>query len=549
MLAFPNSRSRFSDVWSRAVQEASPDPQGAVGQLMAYIAEFFGCEQIDNARVRNCASFVFDLTPLGFSGMGWNVLIVSHPPENDDEARWQADFLAEQKQAADSIGFCFHLYLSDDRPRRNPYVPSSQDAVFFCRHDLEAIFASPIPKMALAAAIRRQTSVSRQCPFNTSQEASGAMFYGRRSELALLVEELKKSVAIHGARRLGKTSLLRQACRILRGRFATDRSPRAFYFNCVNWSNYAFATSQLAHQIDPKRELRLDKGGKNVEYMLERCSRNGTRPLYLFLDEVDKLIDFDALNGWRFFSLLASAKGAGYIRIVLAGYRSISRLVYGQVAPRALEPTHARDAATSVETPLLLALEPMRLSPLERRDADALLADPLKFTDVQICQEQQVLDRVWQATIGHPFLTQFIGQQFFRMAVDRNPYAISPDDVTVVEQGADLREFLETHFLESTAHNGTPVPTERACGFIFAHSDSKEWTEQDFWECCDKHGIPLGRDPAGIVHRALKNLTDAQILTPSHGRLSFAFPMMRQVLVNAYPDVSKGLRALGAVGL
>jgi hypothetical protein len=539
-------RTRFPEIWSRLIKEDPPDPRGAAGDLMALIEETFGCEQIDHVVVNRAASFLFDLRPLGFSGLGWNIVVVSHPPANNDEASWQAEFLAEQKQAADSIGFCFHLYLANERPPKNKFVASSQDAVFLSRNDLEQIFAAPIPKMAFAAIVRSQTPLSRLCPFNTSQEASGAMFYGRRPELSLLVDELDKSVAIEGARRLGKTSLLRHAYRTLRSRYnSTGDRPRVFYFNCLTWSNYATACLSLAHQIDPKREQRLEKADRNIEYMLERASRGGTRPLYVFFDEVDRLIDLDAASNWRFFSLLAWAKAAGYIRFVVGGYRSVSRLVLGQQSQRtAVFGPLAESTPPPVDTPLLLAMELLHLKPLERKDADSLLCDPLKIADVTLRNEQAILDRVWKATIGHPFLIQFIGQQLYRIAVERTPHYITPEDVALVEESADLREFLETHFIENTHQNGFPVTQERACAFLFAHSQAASWSELDFWEACKKHRVPLGHDELGTIHRAVKNLEDAQVLTRAHGRSSFAFPMMRQVLMTALPDVTKGLRAL-----
>lgn len=543
-------RTRFPEIWTRLNKEDPPDPRGAAGDLMSLIEETFGCEQIDHVVVNRAASFLFDLRPLGFSGLGWNIVVVSHPPTTNEEASWQAEFLAEQKQAADSIGFCFHLYVANERPPKNKYVASSQDAVFLSRSDLEQIITAPIPKMAFAAIVRSQTPLSRLCPFNTSQEASGAMFYGRRTELSLLVDELDKSVAVQGARRLGKTSLLRHSYRTLRSRYNTGERPRVFFFNCLTWSNYATACLSLAHQIDPKLEQRLEKAERNIEYMLERTSRGGTRPLYLFFDEVDRLIDLDAASNWRFFSLLAWAKAAGYIRFVVGGYRSVSRLVLGQQSQRTSTFGPLADTTPPpVDTPLLLAMELLRLKPLDRKDADALLCDPLKIAEVTLRNEQAIVDRVWKATIGHPFLIQFIGQQFYRIAVERTPHFITPDDVSLVEESADLREFLETHFIENTHQNGFPVTQERACAFLFAHSEAANWSELDFWEACKQHRVPLGHDELGTIHRAVKNLEDAQILTRSHGRSSFAFPMMRQVLVAALPDVTKGIRALVGGGL
>ena len=537
-------RTRFTELWPRVLRESPPNPEGAVGELMALLEECLDVEQIQHAIVGEAASFLFDLSSLGFSGMGYNVLIVSPPPANTEEERWQADFLLEQKHAIDSIGFCFHLYLTNTRPERNAFVGTMQEAVFLGREDLEAIFSAQVPKAAFAAMIRRQTPVSQLCPFNTNREALGAMFKGRRAELATLIEDLSTSVALQGARRIGKTSLLRQGYTSLRNRYLSEGRQRVFYFNCLTWASYSHACYMLAHKIDIKRELRVERGSKNIEYMLERCSHGGTKPLYLFFDEVDALIDLDAAQDWPFFRLLAWAKDEGFVRFVLAGFRSISRLVYGQHE----HPAHRRSgtipSTTITESPLLLALETITLNPLTRKEADQLLIEPMKSTEMQIQNEPDVLNRVWKGTSGYPFLVQFFGQHLFKIGAERNPPSISVEDVAEVEESAKLHEFLETHFIENTLQNGIPVSEERICAFLFAHAEEANWTEQDFWEACRQYQVPLGLDGLGTIHRAVKSLCDAQVLVYTHSRYAFAFPVMRTILTTSYPDVHKAIRAL-----
>ena len=77
-----NLKSRLAEVWPRAVRERPPNPAGAVGELIALFELFLDVEQIQNVVVENAASFLFDLSSLGFSGMGYNVLVVSPPPRN-----------------------------------------------------------------------------------------------------------------------------------------------------------------------------------------------------------------------------------------------------------------------------------------------------------------------------------------------------------------------------------------------------------------------------------------------------------------------------------
>ena len=169
-------QARFAEIWPRALRELPPNPDGAVGDLAQLLEEFLDVEQVQHAAVGNAISFLFNLSSLGLSGLGWNVLVVSPPPNGDEEENWQAEFLAEQKHATDSIGYCFHLYLANAKPPKNRFVGVSQEAVFLARDDLVEIFSAQVPKMAFAAVVRKQTPVSRRCPFNTNHEASGAMF-------------------------------------------------------------------------------------------------------------------------------------------------------------------------------------------------------------------------------------------------------------------------------------------------------------------------------------------------------------------------------------
>lgn len=526
---------RFAQMWPQVLLEVPPDPSGMAGLLMNLIEECFEVEQIQNAISRNAAAFLFDLSPLGFSGMDYNVMVVSPPPADDQEARWQAEFLAEQKQATDSLGYCFHLYLSDQRPALNPHIPSSLDAVFLSRYELARIFAGPFPKMALAAAIREQIPVHRLNPFSTGIEAAGAMFHGRRTELTILVENLHKSIAISGARRIGKTSLLKRAYNILKNRLPDDRRKRVFCFNCLAWSSFWHCCYMLAHKIEPKCESRLDLGERNVWYMLERCSNYGARPLYLFFDEVDQLIDSDASRGWPFFNLLAAAKDAGFIRFVVAGYRSIPRLVYGQNGARATQSPAA--STPTPDTPLLLALEPLPLSPLTRKETESLLVQPVESLGITFSHKQEVIEQVWRSTIGNPFLVQFFGQHLFKRGSDRPSACIAPADVDAVERSSGLREFLETHFLEVTLHNGLPAALERTCALLFAHSSDVHWPEQAFLDACYEHDVPMYDDPLRMIHQAVNNLTRAQVLIDAGGKYSFAFPLMRSVLRDSYPQV------------
>lgn len=542
---------QFEDLWNRAVRESqvgylreSRVDREAVDQLMELVADFLDVEQIQNDTAQIASAYLYDMTALGFSGMDWNVFVVSRAPASEEEAASQAKFLYEQKCATDSIGFSFYLYLESERPPINPFVSVSLQAVFLSRAELETIFSASVPKMALAAIIRQQTPVARLCPFNTSQAASGAMFYGRRKELQILVEDLTKCVAIDGARRVGKTSLIKQAYRMLRPRYREDKQQQVFYFNCLTFEGYQSACYVLAHKIDPKREQRVDRSVKNIEYLLERRSRKGSKPLLLFFDEVDRLIDLDSINNWRFFSLLAAAKDQNHIRFALAGYRSVRRLTLGDRSLRGSQVDWTPSRIQPPDTPLLLQMASIRLGPLLKSEADRLLSDPLRACDVLLEKEANLQENVWQLTAGYPFFIQFVGQLLYNITVERGDQRLSVADLEIVEQSVELRRFLQTHFLENTLQNGAVVKVERCCAILLAHSDHGDWTEQDFWERCREHDVPLGPDSIATIHRAVTNLVDSQILATTGARHRFAFPAMRAVLTSCFPKKSVAIRAI-----
>jgi len=523
----------FSEVWERACAEAAPDPNHAAGDLMKELAELLKVEQIEYAKLPGGALFLLDLSSLGFSQMSLNVMMVSHPPANPDQERDQAELLQQYKNAVRSVGFCFQIVLDDKLPPPNPFISSSLDAVFISGADLRRLFASDVPHGVFFEIIRRQVRLENLCPFDTTHEARGAMFRGRRTELNRLVVNLSTHFVLSGARRIGKTSLLKRAHEALwRQRDFRDRT---FYFNCITWGDYLDCAHRLAHQIDPKREVRIDRSPRNLAYLLERSSSRGTKPLVLFFDEMDRVVDSDAAKGWPFFSVLAEGAGAHWIRIVFAGYRSMGHLTLGEISGHS-------PSASRPDTPFLGSLEPIALHPLSRGDTTDLLAEPFRSVGIPIRRGDVLLDRIWQGTSGYPFLVQFYGERLFIRATERTPTEVQLEDVEAVENSYELSDFLETHFLENTIDRGRPVASERLCAFLFAHHGVAEgWTEGDFLEYCRESGHELDLKE---IHDVLRNLYNAKVLSFCGGRYSFAFPLLRRILRQSFPDLESLLNSL-----
>jgi hypothetical protein len=113
-----------------------------------------------------------------------------------------------------------------------------------------------------------------------------------------------------------------------------------------------------------------------------------------------------------------------------------------------------------------------------------------------------------------------------------------------VTEGSEIAQFLESHFLENTIHEGMPSVSERACALLFAHSHDGQWNALDFLEACQRHHVTLGLDPFRTINHALRSLVDAQILALHRTKYDFAFPAMRQLLTDCYPRLDAALRVL-----
>lgn len=520
----------FNELWRNACEENTPQPDGAAGDLVAAFATLFDAEQVEFAQLGEAALFLCDLSKLGFAGMDLTVVMVTHPCEDLQANQALRELLRQYREAAESVGFCLHIVLSEQVNATRLF----DDVVTMCQAEMERLFASKLPAPTLFAVMCSQVDIRRLCPFNTSREARGVMFKGRRLELGQLTSALDTNFVVSGARRIGKTSLLRKAYDALRIR--SEFRGQTFYFNCITWGGFEDCCNRIAHLVEPKKELRMDKGLRNAAYMLQRRSLNGTKPLLFFFDELDRVVNRDATVGWPFFRLLAEATSSRWVRAVMAGYRSISRLTYGK---------DGKSFSSSMrdDTPFHGAIEELFLEPLSYEDTRSLILDPFDRIKISVHNTAEIHERVWQGTRGYPFLVQFYGEELYRNALHRGAQEISIVDLETIETGYRLSDFLESHFLENTIENGRPAKEERLCAFLYARANPPEpWAEGDFLAACQAEGYNLTIDK---IHRALRNLYHANIVAFENERYPFTFPLLGKILRTAFPDLNTVLNSLG----
>lgn len=520
----------FDSLWSAAVQESSPDPMGAAGELISALANRLEVEQVQYEKIHDAALFLLDLSPLGFTGFDINVVMVTHPPRTDEHHQSYAELLTDYHQRILKIGgFCFHLVLGPESPGFDRSASAMTGVVSLFEGDVGRLFHAPHPDSVMYGLIRNQIPLLDLCPFNTTLPAQGAMFIGRKQELHRLTTDLQRSYLVSGARRIGKTSLLQRAISQLHNR--RGFRDRAFYFYARNWNDWRDAVRRIAEAIEPKGQLRVELSPKNLTKILDRQSTRRGRPMPLFLDELDNLVRIDHAAGWPFFGILAEAMEARAIRLVCAGYRDVLRL--------------SRDSTS----PLCQKLEDLALSPLSHAECSELIQRPLENLGFQLRPREDVMDHVWFDTAGFPFMVQFFGKELFDLKAGAPGAAITPQDVERIANDSKLIDFIYEHFLENTRSGGVGQAAERACCFLLVEQLRKdrgggvhlEWDEGTFARVCHQHDFKLSMDE---VHESLRNLSHSAILRESGGKYHFAFPLIPKTLKRKFSTLSEALKML-----
>ena len=513
-------RAVFEELWREALREGQPNSDGAVGQLVKSLAEVLDVEQIQYSQLPGTLFFLFDLGMLGFKKLDLNVFMVAPPPENPqaiEELRRLSESYVSMTAAAD---LCFFLVLSPD-PISERLIPNDgENIVYLSGGDLRRLLTEQRPYAVLFEILERWHTLVPSCPYNRHGIARGAMFHGRKTDLNAIVYKDRKSFAVSGARRIGKSSLMKKAEQhMLRDK---GNEGHVFYFICLNWKSSIEALSQIAHKIDPKALKRIDKGsGYNFVEMLAQASRHGKDKLHFFFDEVDALIDIDSASNWLFFSNLLVAVEEDYIRVVFGGYRMITRLM-------------------DLDAPFYDKLERLHLGRLLPGDAQALITKPFISTGFTIQYRQAYADKIWDATGGFPFLIQYFGEYLFDNVVERGDKTLTPDDVAEIADSLDFERFAWEHFEMNTMNGDAPVALERLSVALLADEEfGVVWNIERFLSHIFRvahHRFPNTPGLRDELYEALQNLVEAGILIQQRDGFALSLPVFQRAISRQFPE-------------
>jgi len=292
-------------------------------------------------------------------------------------------------------------------------------------------------------------------PFIAGSWVRAENFFGRHAILAEILEGRRHALWVVGARRLGKTSLLKQL--EYRTQTSTQSSFVPLYWDLQGSADSRGLEDGLLGSVEDSEAFRRatdvtteDLEGLSVSEMLTTAVRKTVRAgwrLLLLLDEAEELLTLARSTPALLPRLRRVFQKGPEVRTVLTSTRRLGRI----------------DAESDLPTSPFLQgfVPPVYLSPLEHDEGRALLARG-QFRDAEVAE-------IVTRTANHPFLIQLIASRLF----ENRDLAATLDQVASDEMVANFfavdfqtLETTERTLLEEVARSGpcTSEDLARATG-------------------------------------------------------------------------------------
>ncbi len=128
---------------------------------------------------------------------------------------------------------------------------------------------------------------------------------------------------------------------------------------------------------------------------LSRMSRMHGGQITFLLDEADPLLSWGRLES-TFFPIIRASLNAGNCRYIVSGYQTWMDEIHDSTSP------------------FYLGFDPLILRPFERKDTAEIVLEPMKSMRIRLEHEQDLIERIYVDTRGHPYLIQYYCVELIR---------------------------------------------------------------------------------------------------------------------------------------
>jgi hypothetical protein len=275
----------------------------------------------------------------------------------------------------------------------------------------------------LGSILASQVGVLKLSPYAVEEPAEGGRFFGRTQLMREIIAPIAtRCFLLIGPRRIGKTSLLLEIKRHLKSKQPDVDKLRIAHVVGSEFRSTAEVVAQIVseleeHHPDKKayqfgtREAKF----RSLPQYIRKTTRSGKRKVAIFIDEVDKILQFDELQNYECLELLRSVVLQGQehhddnssdaepdVRIYMAGFRNAFRARY------------------DVRTPLYGFAEMKEIPPLITRESHDMIVRP--FVNLGLNLPDSLVEAIQQESGGHPQLISVLCKAVLSF-VDRNSRA------------------------------------------------------------------------------------------------------------------------------
>jgi hypothetical protein len=385
----------------------------------------------------------------------------------------------------------------------------NNNLVLIGAEEQKTITQSRRPSGEVLDLISAQVPISSLSPYETRAPVTGSRFFGREQEISRILANPDTNHAILGIRRIGKTSLLRETERILK---ESDEAARVVYLECSDLLCTDDYIREVVRKLNPRElpRLHMQKYVFFFPNFLERMSKVLKAKIIFLLDEIDNLVIMQR-DDWELFRMLRASSNKGACQYIIAGFREAMREQY------------------MLDSPFYNFAQELRLNEFSRQQARELIVTPMENLRVRIRNEEEVVNRIFEETAGHPNLIQYYCLILLRNLDRTGSREVSPQNLIDVYSDEGFTSHLLTSFMQNTENR------EKALIYAILMASEENWHKGFGHEEIDsvlrKGGISLQQS---AIDEACNLLTLAGIIYRRGREYYFTSPVFTKVLQQSY---------------
>lgn len=337
-------------------------------------------------------------------------------------------------------------------------VGARENITVISRNSLVDVLAShQAPYRAFLKIVREQVDWNIFSPYQHRGPIKADMFFGRRKEIADVLEAIdSSSIAVLGARRIGKTSMLKQVSRVLK-----KRGFFLLYMNCERVNDYPeFFDAMNSDWQSNLPDLDFGHYTKVSDFpRLVNHLKNlyPDRQIVFQFDEVDRLLLYDAKGKTESGNEKAAEK-------LIRTFRSLAERQHCQFifsGERTI-----LDKMADAQSRFYNFPQAVYPGLLDQETTERLVCDPMTLLGISFQDREEIVGVIHRATAGHPSLIQLTCESLLKQLQASQTLAVTVELTRQVVHDREFqREYIDTFWSQAT-------PVEKAMSVVVAQMGS-----------------------------------------------------------------------------